>query len=180
MLRSALFPLLALALLLFVTTTSAEGPPRVRVFASKQADTTEGSVDVAATPAEVYAAATDFARWEKLLSDVDDVQVLSGGRKDALLRFSSRALDLTVTVRFSNLTDRAVRFVLADGPPGGRCRGEFTLTPLENGTKTRVNAKLTSYVVGPLGLFVSKTTLRQQREAKLRADLADVARRFTK
>jgi len=179
MLRSALIPLLLLALLLVSAPSPAAGPG-LRVFASKQEHTTEGSVEVKASPAEVYAAATDYARWQRLLSDVGDVKLLSGGRKDALVRFTSRALDLTVSVRFSNLENRAIRFVLADGPPGGRCHGEFVLKQSDDGTRTRVTAKLTTYVVGPLSVFVSNTTLREQREAKLRADLGDLARRFSK
>lgn len=180
MLRSSFVTLVALALWLLLAAPSSASAPGVRVFASKRADTTEGSVVVEATPAEIYAAATEYARWERLFSDVKDVKVLSGARKDALVRFSSRALDLTVSVRFSNLDARAVRFVLVDGPPGGRCHGEFVLTPLDDGTRTRVSAKLSSYVVGPLSVFVSKNTLREQREAKLRADLKDLARRFAK
>ena len=71
-----------------------------------------------------------------------------------------------------------MRFTLVGGPPGARCEGQYVLTPIRDGTATRVEATLMSRVVGPLSLLVSKKELRVRREAKLRADLTDMARQF--
>jgi len=142
--------------------------------------TTEGTITVDATPAEVYALVTDYAGWPSVLSDVTSVKVERGGRRDARVRFHSRALDHTVTIQFDNQPDRVVRFVGVEGPPGGRARGAYVLEPLDGGRRTKVTASLYLDVVGIGSLFVSDAKLRGAREAKLRADLNDVARRLTR
>jgi hypothetical protein len=49
------------------------------------------------------------------------------------------------------------------------------LQPIDNGHRTRVHATFYLDVVGAPGLFVGDGKLRNMREAKLRADLNDVA-----
>ncbi len=140
--------------------------------------TCEGVVEVAAPPAAVYAAATDYAHWPTVLTDVTSVEVRSGGRDDAVVRFASRTLKHTVTVRFGNEVDRALRFRLTDGPPGTSASGEYLLEPLDGGRRTRVHARFMLHVGGIARLAVSSSTVRRMRVAKVVADLTDIARRF--
>jgi uncharacterized membrane protein len=140
--------------------------------------TTEATVTVDAPPAEIYALVTDYASWTTFLSDVSDVKVERGGRRDARVRFHSKALDHTVTVQFDNQQDRVIKFVGVEGPPGGRASGMFVLDPIDGGRQTRIRASFYLDVVGAAGLFVSDGKLRGMRQAKLRADLNDTLRRL--
>jgi carbon monoxide dehydrogenase subunit G len=141
--------------------------------------TTEATLEVDASPTAVYALVTDYARWSSTLSDVTSVKVERGGPRDARVRFHSRALGHTVTVQFDNEPDHVIRFVGVEGPPGGRANGTYTLEPIDGGRRTRVIASLHLDVVGPAGWVMSDAKLRTMREAKLRADLEDVARHVT-
>jgi uncharacterized membrane protein len=137
--------------------------------------TTEATVEVDAPPARIYALVTDYARWPQLLGDVRSVKVERGGPRDARVRFRSEILDHTVTVQFDNDPGRVIHFVGVEGPPGGRARGTYVLEPIDNGRRTRVHASFYLDVVGAAGVFVTDKKLRTMREAKLRADLTDVA-----
>lgn len=140
---------------------------------------TEGAVTIDASPAEVYALATDYARWRETFSDIEWLKVERGGRDDARVRFRSRAIGHTVTVQFSNIPDRAIRFVGVEGPPGGSAKGEYTIKPLDGGKRSYVSARLYMDVDGVPAMFVTERRVRGYRQAKLRADLGDLARRFT-
>jgi hypothetical protein len=89
-------------------------------------------------------------------------------------------LEHEVTVQFDNDPGRAVRFKGVDGPPGGRASGTYLLEPLDGGARTRVVASLYLDVVGVPSLFVSDSKIKHMREAKLRADMTDVARLITR
>ena len=52
------------------------------------------------------------------------------------------------------------------------------MTPIDGGRRTRVVARLYMDVVGMPGLFIRDSTIRDMRQAKLRADLTDLAARF--
>ncbi|MBA3539467.1 MAG: SRPBCC family protein [Deltaproteobacteria bacterium] len=136
---------------------------------------TRGTVIVDAPPAEVYALVTDYANWPRILGDIRAVKVESGGSRDARVKLRSTALKYEATVQFDNEEGRAIRFHGIKGPPGGRARGAYVLTPLDGGTRTLVTADLYLDVVGAPGLFVSDKQTRGMRQAKLRADLGDVA-----
>jgi uncharacterized protein YndB with AHSA1/START domain len=141
---------------------------------------TEATATVDASPAEVYAAVTDYASWPNLFSDVRSASVEAGGRRDGRIRFSSVAFDREVTVLFDNEPDHVIRFRGVEGPPGGRAHGSFVLTPVDDGRRTRVTAQLYMDVVGLPSLFVRESTITSIRQAKLRADLRDVVTRFTR
>ena len=136
----------------------------------------QGTITVEAPPPDVYALLTDFANWRKYLTDIERVKVKSGGRRDAEVEMKSRALGHTVTVRFENDADKLVKFKLVDGPRGARAWGEYTLVSIDEGKHTRIDARLYMDVVGAVGLFVTDKRIRKMRQAKLRADLEDVAR----
>lgn len=141
---------------------------------------TEASVEIDASPAQVYEVATDYARWPQVLTDIKRVKVESGGRRDAKVRFDSRALEHEVAVKFDNVENREIRFHSVDAPPGARARGTYTLEPIDGGTRTRLVATFYLDVGGAAGLFVRDKTLRRMRQEKLRADLRDVAMRFSR
>jgi hypothetical protein len=138
---------------------------------------TTSSIVVDATPAEIYAFVTDYANWRSVFSDIESANVKSGGRENGVVEFQSRSLDNKVTVQFDNTRDRVIAFRGIKGPPGGRAHGSYTLTPLPGG-RTRVDAELYLDVVGVPGVFVGESKLRPMRQAKLRSDIGDVARRF--
>jgi uncharacterized membrane protein len=141
---------------------------------------TEGTVTIDASPAQIYDLVTDYANWRQLLTDIESVTVVSARRDTATVRFKSRALQHTVTVVFENIPGKAIRFRGVKGPPGGRARGEYELVPIDGGKRTRVTARLYMDVVGPVAWFVREKTIKPMREAKLNADLQDVARRFAR
>jgi carbon monoxide dehydrogenase subunit G len=139
---------------------------------------TEAVVTVDASPEEVYALATDYARWTETFSDIESMKVERGGREDARVRFRSRALGRTVTVQFANVPNRAMRFVGVEGPPGGSAKGEYAITPVDSGKRTMISARIYMDVDGVAALFVSERRVRGYRQAKLRADLTDLERHF--
>lgn len=140
--------------------------------------TSKAVIEVDAPPSEVYAVMTDYARWRDVLTDIKAVSVKSGGREKAKVWFRSRALKDKATVVFDNERDRVVRFALDDGPPGARSRGEYVLTALDGGKRTRITATLYLDVVGAAGWFIRGKTIRGRRQNKLRYDLEDIARHF--
>lgn len=148
------------------------------VLTEKPGHVTEAVITLDASPSEIFALVTEYANWKSILSDVTSVQVKSGGRRDAKVRFHSKALGHTVTVAFDNVTDRLVRFRGIDGPPGGRASGSFELTPIDGGRRTRVVGRLYMDVVGVPGVFISDSKIKSMRVTKLRTDMTDVMKAF--
>jgi hypothetical protein len=144
----------------------------------KPGHTTVASVVVNAPPAQVYAAATDYARWPQLLHDIKWTKLEGGGPNDARVRFRSTTLEHEIAVKFDNVPGRSIRFRGVDAPPGARATGDYELVPIDGGAHTRIDATLYLDVVGAPGLFVRDSTTRRMRQNKLRADLGDVAARF--
>lgn len=138
----------------------------------------EASVVLDAPPSDVYELVTEYREWPQLLTDVESVEV-EGGRRDAKVRFRSAALGHEVAVKFDNVENRRVQFHSVDAPPGARASGHYELEPVDRGRRTRLVATLYLDVGGVTGLLISDRSLRAKRQAKLRADLADVAARFT-
>lgn len=133
-----------------------------------------------ASPDAVYALVTSYARWRDAFSDIQSVKVESGDREHAKVTFRSRALGRQVTVAFDNEPGRAIRFRGIKGPPGGEARGEYVLTSLDGGKRTQVTARMFMDVSLPASLFISGSKVRSMRQDKLRADLTDVARWFSR
>jgi hypothetical protein len=148
------------------------------LLTEKPGHATEGIVVVDASPSEVYALVTDYASWPSIFRDVSSVEQLGGGRREASVRFTSRAIGRTVTVKFDNVADRLIRFHGTKGPPGGVSSGSYQLTPIDNGTRTLVHARLYMNVTGVPGMFISDAKIRSMRQTKLRSDMNDVIRRF--
>lgn len=139
--------------------------------------TSAGRISIPASPERIYEIATDYADWRSVFSDVLAVEVIESGREDALVRFKSKALEHTTTIRFGNTPNAIVAFTLVEGPPGAVSTGRYVLTPAGDGTTT-LSAELYMEVTGLSGLFISDARVRKMRRAKLRADLEDLAAYF--
>jgi hypothetical protein len=157
---------------------TAAAPEPVQIV-ERSGHVSEAVVVVDASPAQVYALVTDYARWPAVFTDIESVAVERGGPRDGRVRFRSRALEHRVTVQFDNTPDRAIKFAGVAGPPGGRANGSYILEPIAGG-RTRVTARLYMHVVGVPGIFVGEGKVRRMRQAKLRADMTDVVKRFAK
>jgi uncharacterized membrane protein len=160
-----------------MTTLGAASPSGV-TLSEMPGHITEGTVTIDAPPAEVYRVVTDYSRWPWVLTDTSGVRVESGGPNAARVRFRSQAIGYVVTVEFENIPGRAIRFHLVEGPPGGRARGDYRLDPIDGGRRTRVTAQLYLDVVGAAGIFVSGSSIRRKREAKVERDLTDISHWF--
>ena len=140
--------------------------------------TTEGQVILNASPAEVYAHATDYANWSRQLSDVREVKWEGGDRDHARVRFKSKSFGQSITLAFDNIPGQQIRFHSIKAPPGGRASGVYTLIPVEGGKRTQVVARLYLEVVGASSLLFSDKKVRRMRHAKLQLDLRDTERWF--
>jgi carbon monoxide dehydrogenase subunit G len=163
---------------LFVSVVAAQADAGPISLVERPGHITEATVTVDASPAEVYSLVTDYANWRQIFTDVESVSVKSGDREGAEVRFKSRTIDYTVTVKFDNVPNQAIRFRGIKGPPGGKARGEYILTPLDGGARTQVTARFFLDVDGPAALFVREKKLRGIRRAKLTADLTDAQRQL--
>lgn len=168
------------ATLVFASSpVQASGPAQVSELPDH---TTQVRIVVDAPPSEVYAVATDYARWPGILTDVRAVKIEAGGRDNAKVRIQSRAFDRQVTVVFANVPGRSISFRGAPPQPGERsalrARGNYVLTPIDGGRRTLVVATLYVDVKGAASLFVRDSKIRKARQAKLRADWEDVANHF--
>jgi ribosome-associated toxin RatA of RatAB toxin-antitoxin module len=143
-------------------------------------NTSEVMVVVDASPAEIYSVVTDYANWQQLFSDITSVKVKSGGREDARVALESRSLGQSFTVGFDNTPNQLIRFRGIKGPPGGKARGEYTLTAIGDGSRTRVVARLYMDVKGVASWFVADKTVRAMRRQKLAADINDTLRWFAR
>jgi uncharacterized membrane protein len=161
--------------LLAIATVAARADSAATIKEESQT-VTQGSIVIDAPASDVYALLTDYANWKRYLTDIATVKVKSGGGRDAVVEMKSRALEHTVTVKFDNTANKLVTFKLVDGPPGARAWGEYTLVPIGGGNQTRIDARLYMDVVGAAGIFVTDRRIRKMRQAKLRADLEDLAR----
>ncbi len=159
----------------FVAGTASVAEAQTIALTEGEKHTTQASIIVDASPHAVYVLVTDYKHWRSVFSDVLTVNVKGGTTETAKVRFKSRALEHTVTVQFDNVPDQLIRFVGIDGPPGGKARGEYVLTPIGDGSRTLVTARLFMDVDGPAALFVREKKVREMRRAKLSADLRDAA-----
>lgn len=148
--------------------------------AKKPEHTTQATITVDASPEEVYRIATDYARWPTVLvGDVTAVAIERGGRRDALVRFRSKALGREVAIQLDNEPDRAIRFRGVGSPPGSQAFGEYRFDPIAGG-RTRVTATFMMHAGGLSSLFVSESTVDRMRRTKVKSDLADLARWFAR
>jgi hypothetical protein len=136
--------------------------------------TTYGSIEVDAPPHVVYRVATNYAAWSELFSDVSEVRVLGPNE----VEFTSRIMKGTVTVQFHNEPGRTIHYDLVH-PSDWVAQGTIELIPLDGGRRTLVRTTQRVEVHNVIGrILVGPATVRARREAKVRADLEDLARRF--
>ncbi len=165
----------AVTLATWAVVASAHAEPVV--VTDKPGHTTEATITVDATPEEVYRVATDYARWPTVLGDVTAGTIQRGGRRDARVKFRSKALGNVVAIQCDNEPDRAIRFRGVDGPPGSHASGEYRFEPIADG-RTRITATFMLHASGIARLFVSGSTVDRMRRAKVESDLGDLARWF--
>jgi len=149
------------------------------VVTEKPGHTTQATVTVDASPQEVYRVASDYARWPTVLADVTAVTIQRGGRRDARLKFRSKALGRVVAIQFDNDPDRAIKFRGVGGPPGSNAYGEYRFEAIAGG-RTRITATFMLHAGGISSLFVSGAAVERMRRTKLQSDLADLARCFAR
>jgi uncharacterized protein YndB with AHSA1/START domain len=155
---------LAVATVILASRAAADVP-----LVEKPGHITSAVVTVDAPPHAIYEEVTDYAHWPQFLTDVTSANVEGGGRRDAKVRFRSKALGHEVAVKFDNEPDHVIRFTSVDAPPGAHARGEYVLEPIDGGKRTRLTATLYLDVGGPGGWFID---VRARRRAKVAADLA--------
>ena len=164
------------AIATFALTACAYAAPAVVAGAPEY--TTQVTITVNASPEDVYRVATDYARWPSVLGDVTSVTIEHGGRRDARVRFRSKAFGRVVAIQLDNEPDRSIRFRGVGSPPGSRAYGEYRFDPIAGG-RTRVTATLMMHAGGLSSLFVSASSVDRMRRAKLESDLGDLARWFS-
>jgi len=117
--------------------------PKVHMWQTKVPAVTEGYVDVAASPEEIYRTLTDYAHWTQVFTDIEWVKHKKGGREDALLECKSRTYGKTSQhFQFSNRPNKLLRYRLTDGPPGVVLWEEIWLEPLGQEGLTRISIKM--------------------------------------
>jgi uncharacterized membrane protein len=163
----------------FGVLLASEARAEQSVLTERSGHVTEAVITVDAAPAEVYRVVTDYAHWPTVLSDVTSVTVEAGGRRDARVRFRSRALEHEVAVVFDNDPDRTIRFRSVDAPPGARASGEYQLVAIDGGKRTQITAKFFLDVSWPTSWLIRDSKVRSMRRTKLEHDLDDVERRFS-
>ena len=150
------------------------------VVVTEQPDhTTQATITVDASPEEVYRVATDYAHWPTVLGDVTALTIQRGGRRDARVKFRSKALGNVVSIQCDNEPDRAIKFRGVDGPPGSHAAGEYRLEPIADG-RTRITATFKLHASGIARLFIKGSTVDRMRRAKVESDLGDLARWFAR
>jgi hypothetical protein len=157
---------------------SADERPAVRVSESgNDRNGSEGVVEVAASPAEVVRALTNYVGWPALFSDIASVEVQRAGR-DAVVRFQARSRPRPYTLGVKSGANW-VGFTLLDGRLGTQIWGTFALEPsnLHPGM-TRIRGRLHAELPAVVGMFVNATRVREKREGELRRYLEDVARAY--
>src|SRR5262249_12882350 len=92
----------------------ADQRPPARVFESgNDRNGSEGGVEVAASPAQVVGALTNYTGWPELFSDIASVEIGRAGR-DAIVRFQARSRPRPYTLRVKSGVNW-VGFTLLDG-----------------------------------------------------------------
>lgn len=158
---------------------AAAASARIKVWESPDREpVTHGMIELPVPPSEVAAAVSDFERWPQLFSDVAWAKVESGDSHDAVVRFKSRLLRQTVTVRVQNDSGRRISFSLVDGPPGIKSNGETIFEPIDNGNGSRIQA---SFLLDTEGFSMPgmDSAFRRLRTAKIERDMEDLSRAFT-
>ena len=162
-----------------VCAGSAGAAPARVVVTEKPGHITQATITVDASPVEVYRIASDYKRWPTLLADVTSVTIERGGRRDARVKFRSKALGRVVAIQLDNESDRAIRFRGVGGPPGTRAYGEYRFEALADG-RTFVTATFMLHAGGLSSLVISERSIERMRRAKLESDLAAIQRWFAR
>jgi uncharacterized membrane protein len=178
--RTRTLSILSLAAMLAMSCAAAAddvvSSPAVKIWNPGGA-VTEGEVTVPGTPAEIYAAVTDYARWPAIFSNLRTSTVKSGDAVAATVETVSTKGKRHTLVFKNDPLALVVRFE----ERGGRAeaRAEITFRSARRAGFTVVRARLYADVHGAAGLFVRDSTIRSKREHKVMGDLSRLHAYFT-
>jgi uncharacterized membrane protein len=167
-----------LILALLGTSAVAGTPPGVTLVASPDPAMTVGEVVIDGDPADVFAAACDYSKWTEIMPDVAKVEISEQHGVDARVTLVSPTGHRD-NLKFHN-QPMARMIYFEDTGNGGRADvwAEIVFAPATEPTNTRVHIRLYAKVHGVATLVVSERTVREQREAKIVADLSHIREYF--
>lgn len=169
----------SLLIIAFTSVVAAAAPPPgVTVSQPQDQAMTEGEVVVDGEPAQVFAAALDYARWTELMPDVARVEIKDKKGDDAHVTLVSPTGHRD-NLHFHN-TPQARLIFFEDTGNGGRADvwAEIVFAPAETQTQTRVHIRLYAKVHGVASLVVSDGAVKDQREQKIVAELTHIREYF--
>ena len=165
------FPLPALALAFVVVLPAA----RADSVAVRDVPNTSGAWQEArgiidAPPSVVRSWLLDYARWPSVFDDVKSVRILSREGEATRIRFESKSLSRTMTIRIRP-TEAGLVF---EGKEGNiSFEGKMFLTPASGG-RTDVTIQNVARIGGFLGMLAPHGVIKDRQRQKLRADLGDL------
>ncbi|MFT3691996.1 MAG: SRPBCC family protein [Kofleriaceae bacterium] len=169
----------SLLIVAFASAVAAAAPPAGVVVTQPQDQAmTEGEVIVDGDPAQVFAAAQDYARWTELMPDVAKVEIKDHKGDDAHVTLVSPSGHRD-NLHFHN-TPQARLIYFEDTGNHGRADvwAEIVFAPTESQAQTRVHIRLYAKVHGVATLVVSDSAVKDQREQKIVAELTHIREYF--
>ncbi|WP_404815688.1 SRPBCC family protein [Streptomyces thermolineatus] len=125
------------------------------------AEHTRSSITIEASPAEVMAVISDFARYPEWTGEVKQAEILSkdaaGRAEQVRLVLDAGAIKDDHTLAYTWIGDHEVRWSLVKSQMLRALDGAYVLVPLDGGTRTEVTYSLTVDVKIPmLGMIKRK------------------------
>ncbi|GAA2490844.1 SRPBCC family protein [Streptomyces sp. NPDC059506] len=125
------------------------------------AEHTRSSITIEASPAEVMAVISDFARYPEWTGEVKQAEILSkdaaGRAEQVRLVLDAGAIKDDHTLAYTWIGDHEVRWSLVKSQMLRALDGAYVLAPLDGGTRTEVTYSLTVDVKIPmLGMIKRK------------------------
>jgi hypothetical protein len=171
-----LFRILTAATLM--VATSHASPTSVAVYESARlAETTEGDTTLATDPQTAFAAATDYAHWPMVFTDLKAVHVTEQQGVDAhvVLVHSDGNVD---RLHFHNRPSaHTVWFEQVGGD--AEVRGELSFFASDHAGTTRAHFRVYAAAHGLGAMFVNGDAVREQRQRLVRASLGQLQSYFT-
>jgi hypothetical protein len=164
-------------LVLVLLAGSASADP-VKVWQNKDSPAiTEGETTLAGDPASLYATCLDYTKWNVIFPDVAKVVVTNQHGVEANVTLvSAEGHRDNLHVR----NQPAARMIYFEDTGNGHAEvwAEIMFLPGETEHTTKLHIRLFADVKGVASLVVSDTTVRDQREQKVRRQLSHVRTYF--
>jgi hypothetical protein len=171
--------LITVALVIVLGGASAMAAPEIHVYESRDhSSITEGDTVVAADPDDAYRAASDYAQWSSIFSDIRDVKITELRGSDARVTFVHTDGNRD-NLHFRN--QPAARMVWFEDT-GGRAEvwAEIVFVPGTVAGTTMLHTRLYADVHGFASLFVSDSKLRNLRQQRVRDYLRELRAYFAR